>query len=149
MIGLKARIQRDMVSALKAKESERLSAIRLLMAAMKQREVDERIELDDQAVQAIVEKLVKQRKDAAALYDSGGRPELATKERFEIAVLEAYLPTKLSESEIDDLVGATLLECKASSPAHMGKVMTILKEQLAGRADMAVVSAKVRSRLAT
>lgn len=147
MSALKARIQQEMVAALKAKEADRLSAIRLLMAAIKQREVDERIELDDHAVQAVIEKLVKQRKDAATLYDSGGRAELAAKERLEICVLEAYLPAKISAAEIDAAIAAALLECDATAPSHMGKVMTILKARLAGRADMAEVSARVRSRL--
>lgn len=147
-MSLKARINEDMKSALRAKDTARLSAIRLLMAAIKQREVDERIELDDGAVTGVVEKLLKQRKDSATQYDAAGRPELAAGERFEIEVLSAYMPAGLSAEEITQAVAQAIADCGAASPADMGKVMAILKPKLAGRADMAQVSAQVRATLA-
>ncbi|THF61204.1 GatB/YqeY domain-containing protein [Pseudothauera rhizosphaerae] len=146
-MSLKARIQEDMKAALRAKEAARLSAIRLLLAAVKQREVDERIELDDGAILAVVEKLVKQRRDSAAQYDAGGRPELAAAERFEIEVLSAYLPAQLGEAEVDAEIAAAIAAVGAGSPADMGKVMGQLKGRLAGRADMAEVSRKLRTAL--
>lgn len=148
-MSLKARIQDDMKAALRAKDAARLSAIRLLLAAVKQREVDERIELDDQAIVSVVEKLVKQRRDAAAQYDDAGRAELATAERFEIEVLSAYLPAPLSAEEVDTEIAAAIAACGASSPADMGKVMNLLKPRLSGRADMAEVSRKLRQALSS
>ncbi len=147
-MSLRTRIQDDMKAALRAKEAARLSAIRLLLAAVKQREVDERIELDDDAILSVVEKLVKQRRDAAAQYDTAGRPELASAERFEIEVLSAYLPAQLTPEEIDAEIAAAIAACGAASPADMGKVMGQLKPRLAGRADMAEVSRKLRAALA-
>lgn len=147
-MSLRTRIQDDMKAALRAKESARLSAIRLLLAAVKQREVDERIELDDDAILSVVEKLVKQRRDAAAQYDTAGRPELASAERFEIEVLSVYLPAQLTPEEIDAEIAAAIAACGAASPADMGKVMGQLKPRLAGRADMAEVSRKLRAALA-
>lgn len=146
-MSLKERIQDDMKTAMRAKNSARLSAIRLLIAAIKQREIDERIELDDPAVSATVKKLVKQRRDAATQYEAAGRAELATGERFEIEVLSSYLPAALSESEIDAAVDFALAESGASGAADMGKVMALLKPRLAGRADMSAVSGKVRAKL--
>lgn len=146
-MSLKERIQDDMKTAMRAKDSARLSAVRLLIAAIRQREIDDRIELDDQAVRATVEKLVKQRRDAAAQYEAAGRAELAAGERFEIEVLSSYLPTPLSESEIDAAVALALAESGASGAADMGKVMALLKPRLAGRADMSAVSGKVRTKL--
>lgn len=144
---LKARIQDDMKTAMRARDTGRLSAIRLLLAAIKQREVDERIELDDATVTATIEKMVKQRRDAAAQFDSGNRPELAAGERFEIGILSAYLPAALSSEELDAEIAAVITACAATSPADLGKTMTALKPRLAGRADMAEASRRVRARL--
>jgi len=146
-MSLKNRIQEDMKNALRAKESARLSALRLLIAAIRQREIDERIELDDTAVAATIDKLVKQRRDAATLYDAGNRPELARGERFEIEVLSAYLPEALTSDEVDRAIDSALTESAAAGPGDMGKTMGLLKIRLAGRADMADVSRRVRARL--
>lgn len=146
-MSLKARIQDDMKTAMRARDAGRLSAVRLLLAAIKQREVDERIELDDDAVTATIEKMVKQRRDAAAQFDTGNRPELAAGERFEIEVLSAYLPAALSSDELDAEITAAIAECGATSLADLGKTMTALKPRLAGRADMAEASRQVRARL--
>lgn len=146
-MSLKTRIQDDMKAALRAKDSARLSAVRLLIAAIKQREIDERVELDDTAVMATVEKLVKQRRDAATQYDTANRPELAASERFEIEVLSAYLPEALSDAELDAEIDAALTASNASSPADMGRVMAVLKPRLAGRADMSEASRRVREKL--
>lgn len=148
-MSLKQRIQDDMKNALRAKESARLSAIRMLIAAVKQREIDERIELDDAAVMTTVEKLVKQRREAATQYDAGNRPELAANERFEVEVLSAYLPAALSDTELEAEIAAAVVETGAAGPADMGRLMGILKPRLAGRADMAEVSRRVRARLAS
>jgi uncharacterized protein len=147
-MSLKTRINEDMKSALRAKDAPRLSAIRLLMAAVKQREVDERIELDDAAVTTVVEKLLKQRRDAASQFEAAGRHDLAAGERFEIEVLTAYMPAGLSAGEIAAAIDQAVTATAAATPADMGKVMAVLKPQLAGRADMAQVSAQVRARLA-
>lgn len=144
-MSLKQRIQDDMKGAMRARESARLSAIRMLIAAIKQREIDERVELDDSGVMSTVEKLVKQRREAATQYEAGGRPELAANERFEAEILSAYLPAALSEAELDAAIAAAVSETGASGPADMGKVMAILKPRLAGRADMSEVSRRVRS----
>jgi uncharacterized protein YqeY len=146
-MSLRERINEDMKAALRARESDRLSAIRLLLAAVRQREIDERIELDDAGVMAVVEKLLKQRRDAAAQYQAAGRKDLEDRERFEIGVLSTYLPQPLSESEVSALVDQAVSETGASSPKDMGKVMSWLKPKLAGRADMAAVSAKVKAAL--
>lgn len=148
-MSLKERIQEDMKAAMRARDSARLSALRLLIAAIKQREIDDRIELDDAGVTAVVEKQVKQRRDAAEQYSTGNRPELAEQERFEIEVLSAYLPEGLSETEIDEAVAVAIAECNASGPGDMGRVMALLKPRLAGRADTSDVSKRVRSRLTT
>jgi len=144
---IKQQIFDDVKAAMKAREQAKLSALRLLTAAIKQREVDERIELADAAVLAIVEKLIKQRKEAAAQFDAGGRPESAEAERFEIAILSAYLPQQLSEAEIHAVVAAAVAEVGALSAQDMGKVMAIVKPKLAGRADMGLVSATVKKAL--
>jgi uncharacterized protein YqeY len=145
---LKARISEDMKSAMKAKESARLAAIRLLLAAIKQREVDERVELDDAAVTAVIEKLVKQRKDSISQYEAAGRQELADAEKSEIDVLSVYLPEKMSNDEMAAAVAAAVAETGAKGPADMGKLMAVLKPKLAGKADMAEVSKLVKAALA-
>ena len=147
-MSLKARITEDMKTAMKAKDSARLAATRLLLAAIKQREVDERIELDDAAVTAVIEKLVKQRKDSVAQYLAAGRQELADAEQFEIGVLSAYLPEKMGSDEIAAAVAAAVAETGAKGPADMGKLMAVLKPRLAGKADMAEVSKLVKAALA-
>ena len=147
-MSLKARITDDMKTAMKAKEAAKLSAIRLLLAALKQKEVDERVELDDNAVIAIIEKLTKQRKDSVTQYEAAGRQELADAEKFEIAVLGAYLPEKMSTEETNAIVVAAVAETGAKGPADMGKLMAVLKPRLAGKADMAEVSKLVKAALA-
>jgi uncharacterized protein len=147
-MSLKARINDDMKAAMRAKEAERLGTIRMLLAAMKQKEVDERVELDDAMVVAIVDKLIKQRKDAAEQYTAGGRPDLADKEKSEITVLEAYLPQRMSAEEIKAAIAAIVAELGATGPGDMGKVMGAAKQQLAGKADMGQVSAAVKAALA-
>lgn len=146
-MSLKDRISDDMKAAMRAKDSERLSTIRMLLAAIKQKEVDERITLDDAGVIGIVDKLIKQRKDAAAQYAQAGRTDLADKENAEIAVLEAYLPQRLSPEDIAAEVARIVAEVGASGPGDMGKVMAAAKAALAGRADMSVVSAVVKQAL--
>ncbi|MBL8482220.1 MAG: GatB/YqeY domain-containing protein [Rhodocyclaceae bacterium] len=146
-MSLKQRIQDDMKAALKARDSARLGAIRLLLAAMKQREVDERIELDDAAVLSILDKMLKQRRDSIAQYDAAGRKDLADAERFEVDVLSAYMPQALSAEEIEAAVLAAIAQSGASGPADMRKVMEIVKPLMAGRADMGKVSALVKARL--
>jgi len=146
-MSLKARISDDMKTAMKAKETARLGAIRLLLAAIKQKEVDERSELDDAAVSAVIEKLVKQRKDSVTQYEAAGRPELAAAEKFEIDVLSAYLPEKMGCDEIAAAVAAAVAQTGAAGPADMGKLMAVLKPQLAGKADMGEVSKQVKAAL--
>ena len=147
-MSLKARIPEDMKTAMKAKETAKLGAIRLLLAALKQKEVDERVELDDAAIIAIIEKLTKQRKDSFTQYEAAGRQELADAEKFEIAVLGAYLPEKMSSEETNAIVVAAVAETGAKGPADMGKLMAVLKPRLAGKADMAEVSKLVKAALA-
>ena len=149
MSELKARITEDMKGAMRAKDAPRLSAIRLVLAAIKQREVDERREMSDADVIAVVEKLGKQRRDAIAQYDAAGRKDLADGERFELELLQAYLPRALGEAELAEAVAAAVAEAGATAPQDMGKVMGLLKPRLAGRADMAAVSALVKARLAS
>ena len=145
---LKERITEDMKSAMRAHETARLSTIRLLLAAIKQREVDERKALADADVVAIVDKMIKQRKDSIAQFEAGKRQDLADAERAEIGVLSGYLPAQLGDAEIDAAIGAAIAETGAAGAAGMGKVMGVLKAKLAGRADMSAVSAKVKSKLA-
>ena len=145
---LKERITEDMKAAMRAKDSARLGAIRLLQAAIKQKEVDERVTLDDAAVAAIVDKLAKQRKDSIAAFTQAGRQDLADKETAELAVLQAYLPARLSAEEVAAAVKALVAEVGASGPADMGKVMGAAKARLAGKADMAAGSAAVKAALA-
>ena len=147
---LKDRIIDDMKNAMRAKEATRLSTIRMLLAAMKQREVDERIELADADVIAIIDKMIKQRRESIVQFDAGNRPDLATAERAEIEQLQAYMPQPLTEAEIEALIDRALADAaKAGSVgmAAMGKVMAAIRPQLAGKADMGEVSAKVKSRL--
>jgi uncharacterized protein YqeY len=147
-MNLKDRITEDMKAAMRARQAERLSAIRLLLAAIKQREIDSRAEADDAAVLAIVEKLIKQRKDSIAQFEAGGRADLVAKETAEVDVLAAYLPQQMSEAEVGAAIDAAISELGATGPAAMGKVMGLLKPRLAGRADIGQVSAVVKSRLA-
>jgi uncharacterized protein YqeY len=146
-MSLKQTISDDMKAALRAREELRLSALRMLLAAVKQREVDERRELPDADVISVVEKLIKQRRESVAQFDAGGRQDLAAKERAEIDVLAAYMPQALPEAEVDALIGQAVAEAGATGPKDMGKVMALLKPRLAGRADMGQVSARVKSRL--
>jgi uncharacterized protein YqeY len=146
-MALRERINEDMKSAMKARETERLAALRLLLAALKQREVDERVTLDDAGVIAVVEKMIKQRKDSIAQYQKAQRQDLADKEQYEISVLEGYLPKQMSQQEVEAAVAEALAQSGAKSPADMGKVMGVLKPRLAGRADMGKVSALVKSKL--
>ncbi len=146
-MSLKDQITEDMKTAMRAKDSARLGTIRLLMAAMKQKEVDERVELDDTAVIAIVDKLIKQRKDSVAAYLSAGRQDLADVESSEMKVLEVYLPQRLSPEEITAAVQAIVAQVGATGPGDMGKVMGAVKTQLAGKADMGLVSAAVKAAL--
>ncbi|MCZ2104518.1 MAG: GatB/YqeY domain-containing protein [Comamonadaceae bacterium] len=144
---LKEQITEDMKAAMRAHEADRLGTIRLLLAAMKQKEVDERVVLDDAAVVAIVDKLIKQRKDSVTAYEGAGRQDLADKEKAEMVVLQAYLPARLSEAEVLAAVKALVAQVDANGPADMGKVMGAAKKQLAGKADMGMVSAAVKSAL--
>ncbi|SFP20337.1 GatB/YqeY domain-containing protein [Variovorax sp. 770b2] len=144
---LKEQITEDMKTAMRAKDSERLGTIRLLLAALKQKEVDERVELDDAMVVAIVDKMVKQRKDSIAAFTTGGRIDLADKEAAEIKVLEVYLPQRMSADETVAAVKAIVAELGASGPGDMGKVMGVVKTRLAGKADMGQVSAAVKAAL--
>jgi uncharacterized protein YqeY len=137
-----------MKTAMRAKDSERLGTIRLLLAACNQREVDERITLDDAAVVGLVDKLIKQRKDSIAAFESAARQDLADKEAAEIAVLQAYLPQRMSADEVLVAVKAIVVELGASGPGDMGKVMGVVKTRLAGKAEMSAVSAAVKSALA-
>jgi uncharacterized protein len=145
---LKEQIQEDMKAAMRARDAERLGTIRLLLAACKQREVDERIVLDDVAVVAIVDKLVKQRKDSIAAFKSAQRDDLVAKETAELQVLEGYLPQRLSADQIGAEVAALVSELGASGPADMGKVMAAAKSRFAGKADMGLVSSTVKQQLA-
>jgi uncharacterized protein len=148
MSALKDRITNDMKDAMRAKDSERLTTIRMLLAALKQKEVDERVVLDDVAVIAIVDKLVKQRKDSAAAFIQGGRQDLADKEVAEQKLLEAYLPQRMSAEEVTTAVKAIVASLGASGPGDMGKVMGAAKAELAGKADMGQVSSAVKAALA-
>lgn len=147
-MSLKDRISEDMRSAMRARETDRLSAIRMLLAAIKQREVDERIVLDDGQVATIVDKLVKQRRDSITQFEAGGRQDLADREKFELSVLLAYLPQQADAAQIEAAIEAAVVATGAAGPQDMGKVMTQVRSALAGRADMASVSAQVKARLA-
>ena len=147
-MSLKTRILDDVKSAMKARAAELLSTLRMLTAAMKQKEVDDRVELDDAAILAIVEKLIKQRREAAGQFEAGGRADLAAAERAEIEVLSAYLPAPFSEAEVAAAIEAALAETGALGAKDMGRVMALLKSRLTGRADLSQVSAQVKARLA-
>ncbi|MFZ5560888.1 MAG: GatB/YqeY domain-containing protein [Pseudomonadota bacterium] len=147
MSELKARLTEAMKDAMRAQDKARLGVIRMATAALKQIEVDERIALDDARVLATLEKLIKSRRESATAFEAGGRPELAARENAEILVLQSFLPAPLSEAEIDALINAALTETGASSARDMGKVMTLLRPRLAGRADTGAVSQKVKARL--
>ena len=147
-MSLKERINEEMKSAMRARETARLAAVRLLLAAIKQKEVDERIELDDAGVQTVIDKMLKQRRDSITQYAAAGRDDLVAAEKFEAEVLAAYMPAALSEADIDAAVAAAIAATGAAAPGDMGKVMAVLKPELAGRADMSEVSKRVRARLA-
>ena len=147
-MGLRERVNDEIKTAMKAREQERLAALRLLLAAVKQREVDERITLDDAGVVSVVEKMIKQRKDSISQFEKAARQDLADKEKYEISVIEAYLPQQLSQAEIERVVAEAIAATGAKSPADMGKVMGVVKPKLAGRADMGKVSALVKGKLA-
>jgi uncharacterized protein YqeY len=147
-MSLKDQITEDMKAAMRAKEAVKLGTIRLLTAAMKQKEVDERIELTDTLVLAIIEKMIKQRKDSIQQFEAGGRQDLADIEKAELAILSAYMPASLSEAEIKAAVAEAVTASGAAGPQDMGKVMAIVKPKLAGRADMTLVSALVKAALA-
>ena len=146
-MSIKARLQDDIKAAMRARESDRLTTLRLVTAAIKQKEIDERVELDDAAVLAILEKLVKQRKDSITQFQAGGRQDLVDKEQAELVVLAAYMPERLSEADIAACVEAAIAQSAAAGPQDMGKVMAMVKSQLAGRADMGQVSQILKSRL--
>ena len=144
---LKDRITEDMKTAMRAGEKERLGTIRLILSAIKQREVDERITLDDSQVLAAIEKMVKQRKEAITQFEAGGRADLVAKETAEIAVLQTYLPTQMSDAEVDALIAEAIASTGASSIKDMGKVMNAVKAKAQGRADMGAVSGRIKQKL--
>ena len=144
---LKERIQEDMKAAMRARDAAKLGAIRLLQAAIKQKEVDERIVADDAAVLAILEKLIKQRKDSISQFEQAGRQDLVDKEKAELELLNSYRPQQMTDAELDAAIAAAIAESGASGPQAMGKVMALLKPRLAGRADIGQASARVKARL--
>ncbi len=146
-MSLKERIQDDMKSAMRAGEKERLATIRLVLAAIKQREVDERITLDDAQIFAVLEKMSKQRRESITQFEAGGRADLVAKESAELVIITAYLPTPLTDAELDGLIQAAISETGAASIKDMGKVMATLRAKAAGRADLAVAGARIKSRL--
>ncbi|MDY0022453.1 GatB/YqeY domain-containing protein [Arenimonas caeni] len=147
-MSLKTQLTEDMKAAMKSGDKERLAVIRLINAAIKQKEVDERVEMTDALVLAVLEKMVKQRKDSISQYEGAGREDLAAIERYELTVIETYLPAKMSEAEVEAAVAAAKAETGAAGPADMGKLMAVLKPRLAGQADMGLVSALVKKALA-
>jgi uncharacterized protein YqeY len=148
-MSLKAQINEDMKTAMRAKDKERLGAIRLILAAIKQREVDERIELSDTQVLGGLEKMIKQRRESLAQYQNAGRDDLAVRESFEIDLIQTYMPASLSDAEIDSLIADAIAATGAQSLRDMGKVMALIKDQAQGRADMAAVSARVKARFSS
>ena len=147
-MSLKQQLTEDMKNAMRGGEKDKLGVIRLMLAAVKQREVDERITLDDAAVVSVIEKMIKQRKDSISQYEKAARQDLADKEKYEISVIEAYMPRQLSQAEVDAIVAEAIAASGAKSAADMGKVMGIVKPKLAGRADMGRVSGLVKAKLA-
>ncbi|MCO5108104.1 MAG: GatB/YqeY domain-containing protein [Burkholderiaceae bacterium] len=147
-MNLKERIGEDMKAAMRAREADRLSAIRMLLAAIKQKEVDERIAVDDAQAVAIVDRLIRQRRDSIEQFEKAGRKDLADREKFEVEVLSAYLPQQASAAEVAAEIDAAIAAAGATGPQQMGKVMGVLKQRLAGRTDLAAVSAQVKARLA-
>jgi uncharacterized protein YqeY len=147
-MNLKAKITEDMKAAMKGGEKDRLAVIRLIQAQIKQREVDERIELDDAQVLAALEKMQKQRRDSIEQFDKAGRTDLSTIERYEMGVIDGYLPAKLDETELDAIIDAAIAESGATTARDMGKVVALIKQKAAGRADMAAVAGKIKTRLA-
>ena len=147
-MALREQLNEDIKTAMKARETEKLAALRLLLSSVKQREVDERITLDDAGVVSVIEKMLKQRKDSIEQYERAQRQDLADKEKYEVSVLTAYLPQQMSAAEIEAAVAEAIAASGAKGPADMGKVMAVLKPRLAGRADMGKVSAAVKARLA-
>ncbi|HTV50375.1 MAG TPA: GatB/YqeY domain-containing protein [Steroidobacteraceae bacterium] len=148
-MSLKDRITDDMKAAMRSGDKERLSAVRLILAAIKQREVDERISLDDPQVLAVLDKMMKQRRESIAQFESGGRSDLVAKESAELAVLQGYLPAQLSEAELDTLIDTAMRSTGATSIKDMGKVMGVLKPQVQGRTDMGALSARIKQKLAS
>ncbi len=146
-MSLKARITDDMKTAMRAKDAPRLGTIRLLLAAMKQKEVDERVELADAEIVVIIDKMIKQRRDSIAQFEKGARQDLADQEKFELGILQSYMPQALSDAEIDAEIAAAMQATGAKVMADMGKVMAVLKPKLAGRADMAKVSTQIKAKL--
>jgi uncharacterized protein YqeY len=144
---LKERINEDTKTAMRSGEKDRLAVIRLLQAAIKQREVDERITLDDAQITAVLEKMIKQRKESVVAFEKGGRADLVAKENGEIAVLQAYLPEQLSDTELDSLIAEAISSTGAASIKDMGKVMGVVKARAAGKADMGAVGARIKARL--
>jgi hypothetical protein len=146
-MSLRERLQEDMKTAMRAGQKERLGTIRLILAAVKQREVDERITLDDSQVIAALEKMGKQRRESIAQFESGGRSDLVAKETAELAIITAYLPAQLSDAELDALIQAAIQQTGAATVKDMGRVMSVIKSQAQGRADMAAVGARIKARL--
>lgn len=147
MSALKDRITEDMKAAMRAKETERLGTIRMITSAIKQREVDERIQLDDTQVLNVIEKMIKMRKESIAQFQSGGREDLAAKEQKEIELLQVYMPSQLGEAEVDALIAEAIAQSGAASIKEMGKAMALLKQKVQGRTDMATASAKLKAKL--
>lgn len=147
-MSLKARVVADMKDAMRAKAADRLKAIRLLLAAIKQREVDERIELSDADVLGVIDKMLKQRRESIAQFEKAGRQDLVAAEQAEVDVLTAYMPQPLSDAEVDALIAGAIRTTNAAGPKDMGAVMSLLRSQVAGRADMANISQRVKARLA-
>ncbi len=147
-MSIKEQLQEDIKSAMRAKDSGRLSTLRLVTAAIKQKEVDERVELNDAAVLAVLEKMIKQRKDSIAQFQAGGRQDLVDIEQAELAILATYMPAQLSEAEVSSAIQAAITQVGAAGPQDMGKVMAVIKPQLAGKADMGLVSQILKSKLA-
>ena len=146
-MSLKDRIQEDVKAAMRATERERLATLRLILAAIKQREVDERITLDDAQVLSVLEKMIKQRRESIAAFQAGGRSDLVAKETAELKLIQGYLPAQLSDAEVDGLIAEAITQTSASSVKDMGKVMAAVKAKAAGRADMAAVAARIKARL--